>query len=90
MDDHNDGVCDAADCTLREAITAANANVGRIIAFAPGVTGTIQLAAALPSLNANMTIQGPGANLLTVRRNIGGSYRIFNISSNSVIAPSPA
>jgi CSLREA domain-containing protein len=84
VDDHNDGVCDAADCTLREAITAANANVGRIIAFAPGVTGTIQLAAALPSLNTNMAIQGPGANLLTVRRNIGGSYRIFNITANNV------
>ena len=85
VDDHNDGVCDATDCTLREAITAANANAGRIIAFAPGVTGTIQLAAALPSLNTNMAIQGPGANLLTVRRNIGGSYRIFNISANNVI-----
>src|SRR5438309_2935331 len=24
-DDHNDGVCNAADCTLREAINAANA-----------------------------------------------------------------
>ena len=85
VDDHNDGVCDATDCTLREAITAVNANAGRIIAFAPGVTGTIQLAAALPSLNTNMVIQGPGANLLTVRRNIGGSYRIFNISANNVI-----
>jgi len=85
VDDHNDGVCDATDCTLREAITAANANAGRIIAFAPGVTGTIQLAAALPSLNTNMAIQGPGANLLTVRRNIGGSYRLFNISANNVI-----
>ena len=84
VDDHNDGLCDAADCTLREAITAANASVGRIIAFAPGVTGTIQLASALPSLNTNMAIQGPGANLLTVRRNIGGSYRIFNISANNV------
>src|SRR5437016_4969367 len=26
-DDHNDGVCNAADCTLREAINAANALV---------------------------------------------------------------
>src|SRR2546428_12794952 len=30
-DDHNDGVCNAADCTLREAITAANA--GDTISF---------------------------------------------------------
>ena len=87
VDDHNDGVCNVADCTLREAITAANASGGdNIIAFAPGVIGTIQLSAALPSLSADMAIQGPGANLLTVRRNIGGSYRIFNITPNSVIA----
>jgi CSLREA domain-containing protein len=84
VDDHNDGVCDAADCTLREAITVANASGGSNIAFAPGVTGTIQLATALPSLNTNMAIQGPGANQLTVRRNIGGNYRIFNISANNV------
>ena len=31
-----------------------------------------------------MAIQGPGANQLTVRRNIGGNYRIFNISANNV------
>src|SRR6266567_2417724 len=30
-DDHNDGVCNAADCTLREAINAANA--GDTISF---------------------------------------------------------
>ena len=59
VDDHNDGVCDTTDCTLREAITAANANAGRIISFAPGVTGTIQLTATLPSLNSNMAIQVP-------------------------------
>src|SRR5262249_46389606 len=27
-DDHDDGSCDSGDCTLREAINAANANVG--------------------------------------------------------------
>ena len=40
---------------------------------------------ALPSLNTNVAVQGPGANLLTVRRNTGGSYRLFNISANNVI-----
>src|SRR2546428_8263245 len=30
-DDHNDGVCNAADCTLREAISAAN--TGDTISF---------------------------------------------------------
>ncbi|HEY3662515.1 MAG TPA: choice-of-anchor Q domain-containing protein [Chthoniobacterales bacterium] len=84
IDDHNDGVCNVTDCTLREAITAANAHVGETLVqvnFVSGLTGVIQLTAALPSLAANITIQGPGANLLTVRRNTGGNYRIFNVNS---------
>ena len=88
VDDHNDGVCNGADCTLREAITSANARTSDdlvLINFAPGVTGSIQLTAALPSLSTNITVQGPGANLLTVRRNTGGNYRIFTINSGAVV-----
>ena len=50
VDDHNDGVVRSTDCTLREATHHRDANAGRIISFAPGVTGTIQSAAALPTL----------------------------------------
>lgn len=79
VNDHNDGVCNAADCTLREAIAAANAHVGSdTIAFASGVTGTVQLASALPDLSSDINMEGPGADLLTVRRN-SGSFRIFSI-----------
>jgi CSLREA domain-containing protein len=85
IDDHNDGTCNAADCTLREAITAANASADAdIITFAPGVTGTIQLTGALPNLSRNLTVQGPGANLLSVRRNLGGDYRIFTVSDGDL------
>ena len=77
--DHDDGVCDAADCTLREAINAANARTGSIIGFAPGVTGAIQLTAALPNLNQNVAVQGPGADRLTVIRSTGGTYRVLTI-----------
>ena len=89
VDDHNDGVCSAVDCTLREAITAANARTSDdlvLINFVPGVTGSIQLTSALPSLSTNITVQGPGANLLTVRRNTGGNYRIFNITAGAVVS----
>ncbi len=44
-------------------------------------TGTINLAAALPTLTRGVSIDGPGANLLTVRRDTGGNYRIFTVAS---------
>jgi CSLREA domain-containing protein len=81
--DPGDGVCDAAECTLREAIAAANAaaGAGTITLTA---TGTINLSGALPDLSTDMTIQGPGANALTVRRDTGGDYRIFTVVGSVV------
>ncbi|HVQ38409.1 MAG TPA: Ig-like domain-containing protein, partial [Pyrinomonadaceae bacterium] len=79
-------------CTLREAINAANADFGaETITFdatvfaAPGPY-VINLTGALPNLSTDMTISGPGAKVLTVRRDTGGDYRIFTIpvGSNSV------
>ncbi len=67
--------------SLRQAILDANAAAGDdIITFASGLTGTINLAGALPALSTNITINGPGADLLTVRRDTGGDYRIFDIT----------
>jgi hypothetical protein len=43
------------------------------------VTGTINLAAVLPTLTRNVSIDGPGADLVTVRRDSGGDYTIFNV-----------
>ncbi len=81
--DHDDGLCDAGDCTLREAINTVNATPGAdTILFKAGLGGTIQLSAALPDLG-NITMQGPGAGVLTVRRNTGGNYRIFTVPSGS-------
>ena len=87
IDDHNDGTCTQSDCTLREAITATNMAGGGTISFTPGLTGTIQLGAELPTVSANLLLQGPGANLLTVRRNSAGNYRIFTISNGTVDGP---
>jgi CSLREA domain-containing protein len=86
-------------CTLREAITAANNNAasgavvgecaagtssGADIVDLTGVTGTINLTAALPNVSSSMTITGPGSSQLTVRRNTGGDYRIFTVTGNPV------
>jgi CSLREA domain-containing protein len=86
--DHDDGSCSADDCTLREAITAANAELDdNTITFTQSVTGIIQLTGELPILSGNVTLQGPGANVLTVRRNAGGNYRIFGISNGTANGP---
>jgi len=67
------GVCDS-DCTLREAIAFANS--GDVIQFAPAVTGTITLGGAGELfLQQNITINGPGANVLAV--NGANATRIF-------------
>ncbi len=60
-DDHNDGVCDTGDCTLREAINAANANAGAdVLTFnIPGAGAhTINLTSVLPTISDPVTIDG--------------------------------
>jgi len=49
----------------------------RHITFA--VTGTVNLTWALPDLTRSVTIEGLGRDLLTVRRESGGNYRIFTM-----------
>ena len=81
------GVCETAlgngICTLRAAIQEANA----LAACTPftinfSVNGIINLGTALPALNhPNLTLNGPGANLLTVRRNGAGTFRIFELNN---------
>ena len=61
LDDHDDGVCDAGDCTFREAINAANANSGAdTIAFDIQGAGPHLIAPwmALPLLTDPVTIDG--------------------------------
>ncbi len=73
-------LADGGGGSLRQALSDANSMAGPdTITFS--VNGTINLESSLPSINDNVTINGPGANLLTVRRNIGGAYRIFTINS---------
>lgn len=70
---------------LRYCITQANTVAGDdTITFS--VTGTINLAGALPNLSSNIDLDGPGPDLLTVRRDTGGQYRIFTIESGRTVS----
>jgi CSLREA domain-containing protein len=74
--DSTDAGCTAT-CSLRDAITAADLAPGSTITFQGGLTGTIPLGSALPAITANMTITGPGANLVTISG--GGTVPAFSV-----------
>lgn len=81
------GACADANgaCTLRAAIAEANSLSGDdTINFS--VTGTINLTGPLPTIVSNVSINGPGSSQLTVRRDTGGDYRIFQTSAISSIS----
>ena len=82
--DPGDGICDASECTLREAITAANANPGADTIVFLGVTGTINLTGPLPEITDGLEIVGPGPDKLTVRRDSGGDYGIFRVFASDL------
>src|SRR5207237_1119744 len=85
----SDAGASGAQCTLRAAITEANALTGtQAINFAIPTTDpgfdpsagrhTINLTKVLPDIgDLSLYINGPGADKLTVRRDSGGFYRIF-------------
>jgi hypothetical protein len=67
--------------SLRQAIVDANLASGGTINFDPGVVGTIDLLSALPFLNSDIIIDGPGATTLTVQR----SFAVSNIFTVFVV-----
>lgn len=84
-------------CTLRAAIQASNDNAGDdgiqidIPASDPGCDAatarcTISLQHALPDLSTNVSISGPGADRLTVRRSDSAAgFRIFNVTTTGAV-----
>src|ERR1051325_9031898 len=72
------GACADANgkCTPRAGSEEATA-VGGNDTITFSVTGSINLTSALPVIHTNISIVGPGASSLTVRRDTGGDYRIF-------------
>jgi CSLREA domain-containing protein len=79
------------DCSLREAIQAANTNAATdacpagsgpdSIAFRSNVRGTIALTLGELSITETLTIRGPGPSKLAVSGN--NSSRVFNITAGS-------
>ena len=90
---NDDGVVsntnDSGPGSLRQAILAANNSTSLVtptITFTgSALTGTINLASALPDLARSMIIDGPGAANLTVQRGGSGSYRIFTVQSGATV-----
>jgi len=90
------GACDvdlgaAGDqCTLRAAIEVADLFKGSTIRIQIPSSEpncdvndvcTINLGSKLPDLSTDMTITGPGADSLTIRRNSSDKFRIFNVTA---------
>jgi CSLREA domain-containing protein len=80
--DTNDGVCDA-DCSLREAVAAANAAGGTVVFSATLVGVPIVLTGGEIQMNG-IAVKGFGADKLTISG--GNNSRIFNTSGNSAIS----
>src|SRR5262249_16484756 len=91
--DVDNGNYAVGDLSLREAIKLANANPGADIVtfggvFADANPDIIYLGSPLPNLTTDITIAGPGTNLLNVHRNTDPSiaFRIFTINSGVTAA----
>jgi hypothetical protein len=71
------GTCPGSTCTLRQAI--ATADPGDTINFSLPANSTITLTSAELLISRNLTIIGPGANLLTVQRSTANGTQAFRI-----------
>jgi CSLREA domain-containing protein len=79
--DPGNGPCNATQCTLREAIKDPGSTE---ISFAPGLTGTITLAAPAAgggtlSIDKKLSITGPSTGIVIRRRSTDPDFRIFRI-----------
>src|SRR6516162_1585480 len=70
--------------SLRQAILDTPA--GGTVDFQPGLTGIITLTTGELALSKNLTITGPGANVITVSGN--HASRVFDIAATFTVATS--
>src|SRR5262249_29384739 len=81
---HVTTLADGGAGSLRDAITRANAHAGAdIITFQEGVTGTIALTGGELDLTDDLTINGPGADLLAVSG--GNASRVFKVEAGEAV-----
>lgn len=86
--DPGDGTCDAAECTLREALRAP---AGSEIRFARGFTGPIVLAAPGAGggplrIERSATITGPSGRVVIRRRSTDPPFRIMGVAPGATVA----
>jgi CSLREA domain-containing protein len=79
--DPGNGVCNATQCTLREAINDPGSTE---ISFAPGLTGTITLRGRL-LIEKQLSITGPSTGIVIRRRSTDPDFRIFRIGSGVTV-----
>jgi hypothetical protein len=70
---------DSGTGSLREAVQAADASPGSTIAFTSGLHGTIALTSGELDITSSVTINGPGANRLSVSGN--NASRVVEIAA---------
>jgi CSLREA domain-containing protein len=86
--DPGDGKCDAAQCTLREAIRSAGSTS---ITFAAGLTGPIVLARPAAgggtlAIAKSLSITGPATGIEIRRRSEDPDFRIMRVAPGAVVA----
>ena len=69
--------------SLRQAILNVNMDASDTITFAPNVTGTITLTSGQLMISHNLTLTGPGANVLAVSGN--HTSRVFDITNVATV-----
>jgi parallel beta-helix repeat protein len=80
---------DAGAGSLRDVLAQANAQPGTVdtIVFQASLAGTISLTTGELLISDSVTIIGPGAGVLTVRRDPGAAtqFRVFDVNGSGVI-----
>ncbi len=82
--DPGTGGCDAAQCTLREAVAlAASTADDQTIEFEPGLSGTITLGSTLTINSNGVTINGPGPDVIQLSGN--AASRVLRLQNTDAV-----
>lgn len=76
---------DSGPGSLREAIVQANSHQGPHTVSMSGLSGRIELQSGLPPITVNVTINGPGADVLTLTRAPFIPERVLGFALNLVV-----
>jgi predicted outer membrane repeat protein len=74
-------LADAGPGSLRDAL--AETPAGGTVDFQPGLSGTITLTSGELAINKDLTIAGPGVNVITISG--GNASRVFSISASTTV-----